>query len=1369
MTTPHYDDSFALGKVASTQPDIRPATAIPVLAETTPKLGIQLDIHGKHFNDYIIKYCMGRQICEGYDAMLQRGLDNALANLTFYSNEIPAQGMQEKREYSIVEKIILPPALSPQQAIDQKKTYAVTVTARFGYCRVAQYNNTFTRIGPMNRLEETIKVFDIPIPIGSKYCHTNKFSPEEKIRLGIHRQLVQGVFIIEGMFKTGITHDQQAVNRPIVHRDTTENGNPVIRCTMTCVTKDGTVPVKLFYLPSPILAPGAKYTPDSKGPEYRSVMIHLPCFGNIDNNSGTNKKSKKRSISIYSLYNMITTGLKGTMPTLDERIARYVTAEEHDRVFEELKYSEFHYIKEARNVLDSSNDDWRIVSKRAVIVNDLFPHINDFSEIFFAPDTDYDTVIPVGASDAALRFVDHKLETLAMMVAQIIRAVIGTRQFDQRNFLKNKKIQTIGKSAEQLINGALRRVQYETMKTISDKDTGVLQDARFSNYYSKIVPIMADVNNKTIKTSFTSKWGNKLRLASSNKANIETPNTTIYLALLYYVMRIVKPIFEKNPSREIREGQPGNTGFIGFYQTPERAKAGLVLALAMMCRVSNDTSFVETYSRIKGEKIFRQGYQSGDVSLYVAGRFVGFCQVQQAMAALLRLKRYGMIDRTTGIVGSFDELNPTIRTSNDRCIYVSTEGGRPYRPLFVVDSLSRELVIDILDKGRSPSDTPATITNQLAQQVQILKSKYKTVTLWDVPIDELMTVGAVEYIDAYEQSERCIIAPSYDSFLYARITVDRLQLELGMLNQLDTRRHIQENEFDVKDWTQDIDSQMIAASPAFALISQYLSEPDVAVSSPAQINEAQRLIAIVDGAVANINAYRSIVSTTDQRLQIARRTFVFNYCEIDPVSLFSDMESVISHIDAMMGPRITYGLKMQEANLKIDHDAIYRQFYSGTQYTFHVNPPLIQTQTFPVYGMDGMNSNSYNVNAALMPWEGLNQEDALILNETSVQINDLFTVKKIFTFEFIEQVEDKTFKNIGWSPLPDGVQADRYHAIIKPYRSRDGIYDPTSQDNKEKDRQGLPLIGTRVDIGDCIIRGFRNTDRGIVDASIYIGNGESGIVNSIQIQGSAGSRRVSVNVIQIRKVQPGDKINTPQGQKTTISRILKPWELPHDEFGRVPDIITNPLQQPGRMTPGMMFEMMACRLATRTGNVINATAFRTFNYEKLKMAMQSFTGRREIMTRFYTPEGEEIKGTIFAGIIRGMASRHRVEDKHQVRGFGTRRPDNFQPGGGRAVGGGLRYGEGESFTTLAHGAAGVLYERLIQSSDGQEIVFCIHCKEQSIVKFGNKVECLTRGCTNQGHSNDFVKIVIPGIYKYVKVLLALTGTDLHIVDFKRIN
>jgi DNA-directed RNA polymerase beta subunit len=62
-----------------------------------------------------------------------------------------------------------------------------------------------------------------------------------------------------------------------------------------------------------------------------------------------------------------------------------------------------------------------------------------------------------------------------------------------------------------------------------------------------------------------------------------------------------------------------------------------------------------------------------------------------------------------------------------------------------------------------------------------------------------------------------------------------------------------------------------------------------------------------------------------------------------------------------------------------------------------------------------------------------------------------------------------------------------------------------------------------------------------------------------------------------------------------------------------------------------------------------------------------------------------------------------VSDKYQVRSTGPNHNLTRQPVKGRKMGGGIRLGEMERDSMLAHGAAYMLYDRLMNCSDSHKV------------------------------------------------------------------
>jgi DNA-directed RNA polymerase I subunit RPA2 len=89
--------------------------------------------------------------------------------------------------------------------------------------------------------------------------------------------------------------------------------------------------------------------------------------------------------------------------------------------------------------------------------------------------------------------------------------------------------------------------------------------------------------------------------------------------------------------------------------------------------------------------------------------------------------------------------------------------------------------------------------------------------------------------------------------------------------------------------------------------------------------------------------------------------------------------------------------------------------------------------------------------------------------------------------------------------------------------------------------------------------------------------------------------------------------------------------------------------------------------------------------------------------------GREFAADIYVGVVYYQRLRHMVNDKFQVRTTGPINALTGQPVKGRAKGGGIRVGEMERDSLLAHGAAFLLQDRLMNCSDSTRAWICRTC------------------------------------------------------------
>jgi DNA-directed RNA polymerase I subunit RPA2 len=211
-----------------------------------------------------------------------------------------------------------------------------------------------------------------------------------------------------------------------------------------------------------------------------------------------------------------------------------------------------------------------------------------------------------------------------------------------------------------------------------------------------------------------------------------------------------------------------------------------------------------------------------------------------------------------------------------------------------------------------------------------------------------------------------------------------------------------------------------------------------------------------------------------------------------------------------------------------------------------------------------------------------------------------------------------------------------------------------------------------------------------------------------------GVQRVSIKVRYNRNPVVGDKFSSRHGQKGVLSFLWPQQDMPFSDSGMNPDVIINPHAFPSRMTIGMLVESMAGKAGACNGHFQDATPFRfdeqhrvvDFFGDQLKTAGYNYYGTE---TMYSGVTGEPLHCDIYLGVVYYQRLRHMVSDKSQARATGPINQLTRQPVKGRKKHGGIRFGEMERDSLLAHGASFLLHDRLHNSSDRHLALVCKEC------------------------------------------------------------
>jgi len=430
------------------------------------------------------------------------------------------------------------------------------------------------------------------------------------------------------------------------------------------------------------------------------------------------------------------------------------------------------------------------------------------------------------------------------------------------------------------------------------------------------------------------------------------------------------------------------------------------------------------------------------------------------------------------------------------------------------------------------------------------------------------------------------------------------------------------------------------------------------------------------------------------------------HLEISPLDIVGLTTSLVPFGNYNQGVRLNQGAKNQKQAIGFYAANFNVRMDMDVNLLYYPQYPIVQSVMHGITEYD-KHPAGQNVVVAIMSFKGYNMEDSIVINKGSVE-------RGLGRSTYFRPIVAEELRYSGG--LMDEVKIP--DKDVRGYRSE--------HDYRFLEEDGIIYSEAKVKEGDVIIgkvsppRFLSSMEEYSLatdsrrESSLALKHGEKGVVDFVSVtENEEGNKLIQVRLREQRIPEIGDKFTSRHGQKGVISVLVPEADVPFTSGGLRPDIMFSPHGIPSRMTVSHMLELLAGKVGSLSGKYIDATMFEAESEDNLRKELLSMGFRDDGSESLYNGvTGEQFDVKIFIGNMYYLKLRHMVANKIHSRARGPIQLLTRQPTEGRAKEGGLRLGEMEKDTFIAHGASLTLKERF----DADRVIIPV-CERSGLVGY----------------------------------------------------